>query len=296
MSFESCEDGFGHVLHGDGATITTVFDNHDVESLIAHHGVLVLRGFSDGAAGFEEVTDRLGRVRPANIRSGTTREFSSTRGTQAVNAGQQALPLHAESYYTPICPQILSFACVSHTADGGATTVCDGVALFRALSPAARRALLECDVVWRHSCPAEELEAQTQRPLSEFVAWCGNADRCEVTVDDSTRRIRIDYRAPAIRRTRWSNLEAFANNLIPLDRAGLLEEMAPGLSPDVVREAQAVAEELIVPHKWLPDDVLLIDNTRVMHGRTGWSTGNRRILARMLTVDAAPDARFSALC
>ncbi|HEY3504607.1 MAG TPA: TauD/TfdA family dioxygenase [Actinocatenispora sp.] len=287
MSFAGRE--FGHVVDGEGGSVTELVRSGTLPSLIAEHGVVLLRNFRDGAEEFETVTDSLGAVRPANIRVGTTRQFESGNGTQAVNAGNLAVPLHAESYYTPISPQILAFTCVEFTTAGGETVFCDGVELFGRLDEDARTALRSASVEWRHECAVSDLETQTQMSVDRFRRWCDRADECSVTVDDTTGTVAIRYVAPAIRKTWWGAQESFANNLIPINQSGVLAEMSPGLAARHVEAAEREAAAITVAHRWQPRDVALIDNTRVMHGRNPWSGGVRHLQVRMLTVEADPD-------
>jgi alpha-ketoglutarate-dependent taurine dioxygenase len=279
--------GFGHLIDGDGASVRELKDSVDLTGLLAEHGVVLLRGFRDGVDGFEELTDPLGTVRPANIRVGTSRRFETGQGTQAVNAGTLAVPMHAESYYTPVCPQILAFTCVEFTASGGESLCCDGVELFAGLPEESRAALAASTIEWRHECRIEELEAQTQQPVDRFVRWCERADDCDVSVDEAADRIRIRYVAPTIRTTWWGGQDAFANNLIPINQQGVLASASPGLDPRHVEAAELRAAQISVAHRWQPQDIALIDNTRMMHARNPWS-GVRHLRVRMLTVEPGP--------
>jgi hypothetical protein len=175
---------------------------------------------------------------------------------------------------------VIAFGCVVNTADGGFSILCDGRALLASLTAEDRAVLERTSVLWVHRAPVEEIEAQTQRPVSDFVEACQLRPSCTVTVLDDELHVR--YSAPAIRRTRFLGAPALANNLIPIWRAGLLESACPGLPAEVVERMAEHARETSVLHEWSDGDVVLIDNTRVMHGRTAFETGTRRILVRML--------------
>jgi len=286
MNFQPIAGDIGCRLLGAKAAIRNAFDRWDIINLLGKHGALLLRDFQIDATDFDSVTRRLGRVRPANIRADTSRAFTST-GTQRVNDGGFPIPLHAESYYTPICPQILAFFCEETTVKlGGETTLCDGERLFESFSSRIRQDLEGCRIVWTHDCPIQSLEGQTQMPLAEFLAWCQRADDCEVVVNQNAGTIHLRYSAPAIRLTWWGSRPAFANNLLPLAGRSLLAKMAPGLSDDLLQSIERSAVDSMIAHTWRPGDLLLVDNTRIMHGRTGWSGGVRNILVRMLTVES----------
>ena len=53
------------------------------------------------------------------------------------------------------------------------------------------------------------------------------------------------------------------------------------VSHELMREIGAVAKQLTVEVQWERGDVLMVDNTRVMHGRRDWPDSGRVILVRM---------------
>lgn len=274
---------FGTTLTGNGAVLLDL-DAVLVEELLASYGFVLLRGHRDGVGEFEAFTDRFGEVRPANLRTRSPRPFETGRGTQSVMPGHDRVPLHAESYFTPICPDVLAFGCVENTADGGRSVLCDGRALLACLTAEDRGVLERTSILWEHCAPVGEIEAQTQRSVTDFVEACRLRPSCTVTVQDG--EVHLRYSAPAVRHTRFPGEPALANNLIPIWAAGLLQSACPGLPTEVVQRMADQAEAMCVLHEWEPGDVVLIDNTRVMHGRTAFRSGTRKILVRMLAVAA----------
>ncbi|MGH3358157.1 MAG: TauD/TfdA family dioxygenase [Nocardioidaceae bacterium] len=274
---------FGATVVGDGGTLLDVDAAH-VERQLADHGYVLLRGLRDAIDRFDSFTDQFGRARPANLRVGSPRRFAGDRGSQYVTPGTGPVPLHAESYFTPLCPDVVAFGCVEAGADGGHTLLCDGRALLASL-PAEDRAILErTSILWEYRATVAELESQTRAPLADTVNICRRQQSCTVAVRDAIVEIR--YSAPAIRRTRFPGAPALANSLIPIKEAGGLGSACPGLPEEVVTRVAAHAERMTVQHRWSEGDIVLVDNSRVMHGRTAIEAGTRRILVRMVAVEA----------
>ncbi len=169
---------------------------------------------------------------------------------------------------------------VRFSAAGGESTLCDGRALLRALAPTDRAILEDAVIVWEHEAPVAEVEEQTQRPLQEFLAACDGHVDCQVSVKQDVVRVR--YAAPAVRRTRFDGDQALANNLIPIWQAGVLGSACAGLDAAVVERMSRATPDATVRYRRRDGDVVVIDNTRVMHGRTAFSSGTRRILVRMM--------------
>ncbi|MDQ1698515.1 MAG: hypothetical protein QOG34_378, partial [Frankiaceae bacterium] len=157
-----------------------------------------------------------------------------------------------------------------------------------------RAVLGAATITWRYSCSFERLVEQTQRPVEEFLQASKRASNCRVRVSRRRKQLIVYYTAPAIRRTWWADAESFANNLLSLANSGVLEDWADGITVEQVRRISDVASEIRIKHSWLPGDVLLVDNTRVMHGREAWSGDIRKINVRMLTLDATADTGTQA--
>ncbi|MDQ1743198.1 MAG: hypothetical protein QOE23_1537 [Pseudonocardiales bacterium] len=286
MKFLSDELGLGGVIESSDVLAGGLPGNDELLAAVAERGAVLLRGFHLDKDSFERFTDSIGTVRPANVHWVTTRKFESSRGTESVDFGNDAIPLHAESYYTPICPQTVVFWCANSTARGGETLICDGERLYESLPPDVQEVLRSTVIHWRYQCSFARLVEQTQRPLAEFLEWCARTPNCEVVVDDKQRQLSISYSAPAIRTAEWTRRPAFANNLLSLAHSGVLADWVADLDPDLVATVGELAEKLTLKHNWRPGDVLVIDNTRFMHGRAAWSGGTRDVRVRMLTSDS----------
>jgi alpha-ketoglutarate-dependent taurine dioxygenase len=286
MQFLDDELELGGIIRPSDVPAGGLPGKDELLAALAARGVVLLRGFSFDKALFERFTDGIGTVRPANVHWVTTRKFESSRGTESVDFGNAAIPLHAESYYTPICPQTVVFWCANSTAQGGETLLCDGQRLYESLPPDLQEVLRSTVVHWRYRCSFDRLVEQTQRPLAEFLEWCARAPDCAVEVDDKQRSLSIAYSAPAIRTTQWTRRPAFANNLLSLAGSGVLADWVDDLDPQILATVEEIAEKQTYRHAWQTDDVLIVDNTRSMHGRAAWTGGTREVRVRMLTSES----------
>jgi hypothetical protein len=86
---------------------------------------------------------------------------------------------------------------------------------------------------------------------------------------------------PAVQRPRYCNQDAFANSIIVEDQSAFFEDDSP-ISTDLRLDLFELTVSLSYRVAWEQGDILMIDNSRVMHGRTKIRPDHdRRIVVRM---------------
>lgn len=268
--------------------------NHDgvevIWATLREAGAVVLTSAAETPADFALVTEQFAtdfRIHQNPAR----RRYAGDDTTQGVAEGADFIDLHAERSYLPAPPDLLFFCCLVPPADGGATTVCDGAAIVDALEPDDRRRLRGMTLVWRTRLekPMWQRMWSTQDASDAIARLDAAIDRHGVRaqsrhwLDDGA--LEVEYRAPALS-TGWiSGRAAFANYLLLQQREpdGPRVALPDGrpVPPDVLGRVRHAAEERTVDIAWKRGDVVLIDNTRCMHGRRAFSGGERQILVRM---------------
>jgi alpha-ketoglutarate-dependent taurine dioxygenase len=243
-------------------------DRDHVMRLFKQHGALLFRGFDASADSFRAFTEPFGKsflVYPGDRRD----RVGEDPTVQTVDHGCQAILLHAELSYLPIRPDLCWFHCIRPAAQGGETILCDGVEIARALSPATWRFLEENPIryvrdldpsIWRAL-----FGANTTDDLAATIARLG----CESSMRIEGDLLHVDVTTPAIGRPRFGSAPAFANNLVFSARTDKPLSLAGGgpLPDDVHDEIAGVMDRLIVEIAWQGGDVLMLDNTRMLHGR-----------------------------
>ncbi|KYF53505.1 taurine catabolism dioxygenase TauD [Sorangium cellulosum] len=269
--------------HGDGALITAqpgtsldVLDRSIVMLTLADAGFLVLRGFDGGLGEFSRLVRRMSEritLDPARSLHGGV--------AQKVDAGLDAIGLHCENGNSPFMPHLCWFFCEKAASIGSETTVCDGYRVWDALSPAARRAFLERDIVYSRHVEAAKWKSfvyhslQGQKRIEDITPGdllsLADARRGTVIRPSGGDAIYYEFQVPAASGTLFSDRIAFANSILgpscnyerPTITFADREPIPPWLIDEVVR----VTESVTVDIAWRDGDVALIDNTRVMHGR-----------------------------
>lgn len=247
-------------------------DRAMIVDLYKAHGALQFRGFAAGVDDFRDFAHRFCSTSVVNESPGRS-PVDPEHHVHTVDGGRGAFSLHPELSREPWKPDAAFFGCLSAPSQGGATTICDGVALVRALPEEIRRGLegrrlLQVKPTW----PS----------LLEF--WLGTSDPTDAQLAAPPpgcpyqfRRIEGNvvryFSRPALHRPMFIDAPAFGNFLLFArfnhNRVGypLLDDGS--VVPDewlfAIRD---IGARLSAEIAWQPGDVVMLDNTRFMHGRT----------------------------
>jgi alpha-ketoglutarate-dependent taurine dioxygenase len=285
------------ILKGDGLAAhdrLAALDRRAASDLLRLRGYVLLRGFARSVADFEALTRRF--ARRFRVHGNVRRQLVSSDGcTQKVDPGLHALPFHSEMSYGPFYPDTIWFYCAEPSGQGGETTVCDGMAVCRELSADVRRFLRAHRLEYNHRYPLESWSRSIGTTSVALATAKLHALRLvfrrrgELGFHfDAERRLCVRYVTPAFARTRDGD-EAFANsleisylpNVIELRGGGVSLEGGAPVPPEVLAEVARAASAVGERVPWQRGDVLMIDNSRSMHGRVALAPDGRELYVRL---------------
>jgi alpha-ketoglutarate-dependent taurine dioxygenase len=280
-------------------TTLTTCDPEAVRNSLKEHGALIVTAAAS-LSDFEELSNQL--MTPMVHHSTSTtieRDVVNADGTTStVNKGMDYIPLHREGSYAPGCPDMLMLYCDKPADAGGETTLCDGVDLLEALPSKVRDFVENAILKWSWSASPErwmatlgvnskdEAVARLSKINSRLASW----EKLEANFDgDALKGV---FQTLCVIPTRWGNKRSFCNSLLIYHYRDATEYYPKSIytptlgdgSPfpaDVLEEIAPYAEANTHSVNWKENDILLFDNSRYMHGRTGFTDTRRRILVRM---------------
>ncbi|MCX5532829.1 TauD/TfdA family dioxygenase [Streptomyces sp. NBC_00006] len=281
---------------GDGMMITPTGTESDftemyqagLDGLLADTGHLLIRGFAPGVEEFNELVRRYS--------SRTTMDPARTshgNAAQKVDSGRDPIGLHLENGATPFAPDLLWFHCVKAATSGSETTVCDGFRVWDALSERARKVFAGNPVKYvRSNVPRamwQRLAAHLTGPDAdpadmtvEHLQAVSNKGADVVFTEATDGTLTYEYTVYAAHPTRGSSRTAWANSILGPSfnyEAPEIRFADGSLIPDdVIAEYAEVTEKVTEEIQWEDGDIVLIDNTRVMHGRRAITDPERTIL------------------
>jgi len=279
-----------------------------VKRTVERRGAAIIRGSTVDPHAALELLGKLGdRCKPhfaATQRGGGSslrnqrREFElegqSRWAVSTVNEGDHGINAHSEATYSPLRPDLICFYCTGLPDEGGGQTfLTDGIQILRDVSAKTRQVLLDCIIRYEAVMPIQYLEQMTDLSFAELSrVWLTPANGCEHTPVEGGQKVAIRYTVPACPRVTFSDERAFANNLlasmqyrtIQLEQ---IQRFAPGLDEEAVREALEASFSGARWIAWRPGDLVVVDNSRVMHGREPLTNvSDRRIMVVMLRRNA----------
>jgi alpha-ketoglutarate-dependent taurine dioxygenase len=280
----------------DGMVITAATTDADVgelhraglDGLLATAGYLVIRGMHPTVGDFNSLV----RHYSSRTTLDPARAFHGD-AAQKVDSGYGPIGLHVENGGTPYAPDLLWFCCVKAARTDSQTTVCDGFRVWDALSGRARQLFTAKPIKYTRG----NIPAALWRRLAAFLAGDGTKAQ-DMTVADLYRlanagaQVRFDeapdgsvsyeYVVHAAHPTQWSGRIAWANSILGpsynYEAPDIRFADGSAIPDDVVAEYTEVTEMLTEEVQWQDGDIVLIDNTRVMHGRRAITDPGRTIL------------------
>jgi alpha-ketoglutarate-dependent taurine dioxygenase len=258
-------------------------DRSLVVDLYKAHGALLFRGFGADVPQFGEFASDFCPTHVVNQSAGRT-PIDAEHNIRSVDPGVGAFALHSELSREPWTPDVAFFACLSAPTRGGATTICDGVELVRAMPDEVRqgltgRRLLHLKPTWPELL---EFWLGTSNPNDEQLA--SPPSHCPFQFRRMQGTIIRTFSRPALHRPMFADEPAFANFLLfarfTRNRPDypLLDDEQPVPEP-WFQAIKAAADGMTAEVAWQPGDVLMLDNTRFMHGRTVILDVSKRLIA-----------------
>lgn len=245
-----------------------------VEELIAaykRYGAVLLRGFEVDLIQFRDLTRSLCTGSVFN-ESGGRLVIDREQNIQTVNLGYEPFPQHPELSREPWKPDICFFWCMKAPSKGGETTVCDGVEIVRRLPPAVKDALSKRQLRYHQPATAAECAFWLGSPEPDAATLANPPPHCPYSFERINGTVHRYFLRPVFHKPMFSDEPAFGNFLFfgrYFNRQRYFPTFENGetVPDDLVAGVKAVSDEVESPVAWQPGDIVILDNTRFMHGR-----------------------------
>jgi alpha-ketoglutarate-dependent taurine dioxygenase len=198
-----------------------------------------------------------------------------------VDPGMHYVSPHAENANSPFRPDVIWFCCGVPAAQGGETLFWDGIKIWQNLSEELRQLFIAQKIKFRQKFPAADWKrflgvgatlTDVKRTLNGIPGLTYH-----INPDQS---ISIEYVCSAVVKTKYGNQNAFANSLIAeyKNPRGIVT-FADGspIPSTIINQTQQVINQVTEVISWQKGDLVMIDNSRFLHGRRSFTDRNRRI-------------------
>ena len=293
-------EDFGLIIDGsDGSSSLTSLNKDELIEQFRVYGMLLFDGFQVDRGIFKKFTDQFSNDYMDHKGGGSYREvinededgtiLSVSYNFSSSTQRTFGLPLHSDRSYTRSQPPVMWFYCVAPASADGETTICDGVNFYQKLSESTKKLFEENRIKYvRHYSEAEWQVLYQTKNLEDVRGYC-HADNLNLAVGPDNS-ITTESVMPAIVKGRWGKADAFVNSILivlwqeeELRRSQSIVRLEDGskLPANVTEELKEISENVTRDIAWTPGQFVMIDNTRMMHGRRSFADPKRTIYVRM---------------
>jgi Taurine catabolism dioxygenase TauD, TfdA family len=276
MKIEPLGATAGKIIHQNGYSNILSLPPAEVIDQFKSSGLLLFRGFGVSPEQMKSFSEQFS--------SGFTRDQERPLVTpdgfvSLVEPEMDAIGPHCENGNTPFQPDAVWFCCGVPAARGGETLVWDGVQIWQDL----RKELKQLFIVkrikyvktylaehWKHFLGAEATIADVKQVLDTLEGLS-----YQIHDDES---VCLEYICSAVMKTRYGQQDAFVNSLV-IFRDKVMFEDGSEISDSVMDEIENLMDRLAEPICWKPGDLVMIDNSRFLHGRRAFDDERRQIFA-----------------
>jgi len=279
----------GRIIYsGDGGDILSLSADK-TEDLFKSCGLLIFRGFGVTLEQMKVFSEQLSSE---FIRDSNRPIVDSKDGfVGLVDQGMHALGPHCENGTTPFRPDAVWFCCANPAEQGGETLFWDGVQVWRKLSEELKQFFISKQKIiyfnqysteaWQHFLGSDATLEDAKQKLDglEGVSYLINEDQS----------ISIEYALPTVSKTKYCNQDVFAHSFMMsysetggMDyfKAGAVKFEDGSLIPEsAIYEIKEVLDLLTEAVPLQAGDLVMVDNSRFLHGRRAFSDNRRQIFS-----------------
>lgn len=268
---------------GNNENILNLGEESIIDSFLSE-GVILFRGFDTNIESFTQFSNKLS----SNFMdySGgvfNRRVINGNPTILTVNDFNNEVRIHGEMYYQKMIPQMLWFYCHQPASSDGETIICDGKRFYNALNDSLKELFRykKLRYVSKMDKSAWIKRYKTDN-LSDLKRICESNDvQLYINEDQS---IETHFTCPIVHPSRSREYLVFINSLLPAKSMypdSVTFDDGSDIDEDIMLQLNDIAEKLIVEICWEKGDILMIDNTRIMHGRRAFLDDNREIYLRL---------------
>lgn len=278
---------FGIMLEAEPGDDIGRIETGEIRDLLMEElgGAVLFRGFGATEEAFKSFTARHGTdfVVHHNL---TSRDYvGGDRTFATVNLGDYAIDFHNEMASDPVGPDIFWMFASVPARERGRTGLADGVAVAKSLTDRTRKLFSEKPLLFDYTGVPKShwsalLPGKVERSqIEQWLATVGKERGVTEFSFDEDEQLSLKFVFRAIRPTRLSGMTAFCCGLLDAPEEYRFDDGSRPESPSITEVAQATYQNALWMD-WQAGDLIVVDNTRVMHAREAFDDPDRRILVR----------------
>ncbi len=284
FQIQSLTNTFGQQISRVGSVDILELAVADIVQAYHSAGALLFQGYDANIETFTQFSNKFGQDFMDYTGGVFNRRVINNNPTiLSVNDFNDEVKLHGEMYYQKTQPKVLWFFCAHPAAQGGETILCDGVQFFNALSQPLKKLLSQKKLKFRGHLEKDIwIKKYKTDDLNVLKQLCKSNDlHLQINHDES---IDIHYICSAIHPSSTGVDSVFINSLLPaksLSPEAVSFDDDSEIDAEIMLELNSIAEKITLEIGLETGDILMVDNTRIMHGRRAFQDDTRDIYLRL---------------
>ena len=265
-------------------------------NLFENRGAVLLRGVEFDLRSFEEFSQVIcPRFHIPATRKQRRQQLGDGFSTEVYRDNYTLLG-HAEGAYKPYpaFPEMAFFLCVVPPAEkGGETTVIDGAEFYKRIPETIRKEFIERGVTYEMTWEKERWQHEFEvDDVDSLIRLLASLPATRYTIHEDV--LHLFYTTRAITHDRHNHL-VFANAMLAhlshITHPSYADKRAycrptnrvywgngDVISDEVINKLIDIHDAISYAHRWQKNDLLVLDNTRYMHGRNMTEKDCERVL------------------
>lgn len=202
---------------------------------------------------------------------------------KSVDIGNHEIPLHSESSFTNLTPEIIWFYNYDDKLINTPTTICDGIKVWEKLSFKTKKKFLAEPIIFDVNV---NLPFKKNTKSKEWYLDSIGVSNCKINYKFG--KIKYKIKKFAVTLDRKCNKIAFCNHLLSVKDEDQIKDcyFASGkkISKDVWDEINYVTGKITYNHFWKNKQLFMINNQRFLHGRRQNIIGGKRKILNIQTL------------
>jgi alpha-ketoglutarate-dependent taurine dioxygenase len=267
------------LIEAGGRKLADVSDD-EVKTAFVEHGLVIFRGFDAKPADFDVLARRFTKEHFFGYGRAPFADFKAI-----TNVNETNLPLepHCDNGIRPEAqrPKITWFLCERPADEAGETTFHDGIVVWERLQPATRELFAAKKVSFLSQVAEQawrQLGCTSPEQFGQFVGKIGG----RVARVHPNHTVDVEVLSSAVHTPAWSQRDAFVSSLLVAGSVGfegmrVSLEGGQAVPPEALADLRAALASCLEVVSWQAGDIGMLDNSRFLHGRRGFTDTKRRV-------------------
>jgi len=263
---------------------------------LEHHGFCVLEDFINDVREFEEITSSwLKQLYHSAIRSHLKLDVGDQYTTQVGKTTR--LLAHAEAYYRPSLPPPdvgFLWCAKAPQVSGGETFIVDGKTFYECLPENLKKRFYDQGIVYESTWSQDRWSIEFNvRDVTELTQWLSVNQSCDFSFTEDSK-LHLFYKSNPI--ICHNHDHFFINGLLahlprinhPRYESSVYTNLASNrvlwgdtlkpLSDYEINQLIDIQDDILQKHQWKDNQLMIINNHRVMHGREPVALNDDRLI------------------